>query len=72
MSTMRELMKMGIKEILLLHQIPEPSQLIPEYIEKAVKFGWDLAKIHINRTEHEKKTTGLHLFGFFSFPSSYA
>ncbi len=52
-----KLLEAGVKEIIVMQPIPEPDLgiNIPSQLEKAVKFGWNLTILDINRAKYERE-----------------
>ncbi len=50
-STVRKLLEIGMKEIILLQSIPEPGFHVPQQLEKSLKFRWNISLMDIDRAK---------------------
>lgn len=54
MTTIREILKAGTEEIVIVHGVPQSEHDVPQYLEKTLKFNWDLDAMHTDRRKHEE------------------
>lgn len=57
---MNTLIEMGVPRIVLVMQIPEATQNVLKYVEKANKFGWNMTAVQIQRTQHGNLMRGVN------------